>query len=580
MRPTAFRIRDFRSIVDSQVCPFSADNITVLAGQNEAGKTAILQALRDFDLDPGDKPKSTDFFPEVRFDAKPTVSVLFTYEYGAIRKQLEEEDFFVPDSVRAYFENRREVWVHRDLMEGQYYFDADIMKLWDGDPADQALKEGATTAQPTDTPAALTPAEFGEQLRVIWPLFVYFDSFQDILPREVALSSLDATTGKAPQVVRDFVVLSGLDTQKLATIEHDKSIGNYLRHCSASITGDFLNYWKQKSDGEASVDLLVKHVRNSSGEPMLAFYVHDEVDQYPEQRSKGFLWFLSFYLRLAAAQRSNTARRLLLIDEPGTYLHARAQRDVLHLFEHRLAATQQIVYSTHSPFLLPSQHLHRLRIVVKTRTQGTVVVDRLTHRLLRGDEFSDTLSPIIAAIGIDIRETLSFAKPRNLLVEGISDRLYLEAFARLKGSDLFDKVNVFPCTGAGTVPLFASLFIGWGLRYGILLDRDEKGQEIRARLMRELGIGSESIVQPHDATTIEDIISADDFRGLLAHLDPALTLNAGERPSVAVKRQRIDKVLLARKFSELQAAGVLQLTQKTTDAVNRLLKELRTALPT
>lgn len=238
MRPIAFRIRDFRSIVDSQVCPLSADNITVLAGQNEAGKTAVLQALRDFDLDPGDKPQSTDFFPEVRFDAKPTVSVLFTYEYDAIRKQLEDEDFSIPDAVRTYFADRREVWVHRDLMEGQYYFDSDIMKLWDSDSADQVLKEGAGREQSvTDASATLTPSEFGEQLRVIWPLFVYFDSFQDILPREVELSSLDTTTGKAPQVVRDFVVLSGLDTEKLATIEHDKSIGNYLRHCSASITG-------------------------------------------------------------------------------------------------------------------------------------------------------------------------------------------------------------------------------------------------------------------------------------------------------------------------------------------------------
>ena len=71
-------------------------------------------------------------------------------------------------------------------------------------------------------------------------------------------------------------------------------------------------------------------------------------------RGSGFLWFLSFYLKLAAARkRSPERKRLLLIDEPGSYLHARAQKDVLHLFEDRIVPDDQVIYSTHSPYLMP-----------------------------------------------------------------------------------------------------------------------------------------------------------------------------------------------------------------------------------
>lgn len=75
MKPLAFRIFHFRSITDSGVCNFSGDGITVLAGQNEAGKTAILLALRDFDLEEGDAPKTPEYMPEGKLDVKPQVHV-------------------------------------------------------------------------------------------------------------------------------------------------------------------------------------------------------------------------------------------------------------------------------------------------------------------------------------------------------------------------------------------------------------------------------------------------------------------------------------------------------------------------
>ena len=220
---------------------------------------------------------------------------------------------------------------------------------------------------------------------------------------------------------------------------------------------------------------------------------------------------------------------------------------------------------------MPADRLHRLRIVVKAGTDGTKVLDRLTHPLLRGKEFSDTLSPVLSAIGLDITEQLSFARPHNLLVEGISDHFYVNAFARILRPTFLEKVNVFPGSGATTLPILASLFIGWGLRFGILLDRDEEGKKANAKLARDYAILPDRVVHPQDAITIEDVFSPDDFRQLLAAADDDFTLDTGERPSESIKRQGIDKVLLARIFAERVGAGNTQLTQKTRNAAEKLL---------
>jgi hypothetical protein len=581
----------------------SGDNITVLAGQNEAGKTAVLLALRDFDLPSGKPALTPEFVPEGNFEARPRVAVLFKLEDGdvdVLREYVEFPEFF--DRLGEV----ESLWVERDLLSGSYSFDPTLSAIWSEAEKVRAEKRNSADLSSTevgpdsaDVPAgeaqgeskteeSITQGSVGDTMRRLWPAFVYFDSFHDTLPKEVDVDALLAPEGGArqagqpvvSQAVRDFVALSGVDAAKVKELAtQDKALGNYLQSRGASITGDFLTYWKQTIDGEQSVNLQVRHARDAAGVLKLTFYVRDQVDQYPEQRSKGFVWFLSFYLRLAAAQKRRNAEgsRLLLIDEPGSYLHARAQRDVLHLFETRIAPTEPIIYSSHSQFLMPPERLHRMRIVMKSRDNGTRVYDRLTHPDLRGEAFVDTLTPIIQAIGIDITQALSFVGPKNLLVEGITDHIYVTNWARLYRPAWLDTVNVFPGFGATTLPILGSLFIGWGLSFAILLDRDAEAAKTRDKLVKELLVPESRVVQPRDAMSIEDIFSADDFGVLLTSVDPTLTIQASETPSAAIKRQGIDKVLLARAYAQRVSDDGL-LTPATKQRIGRLLDDLTRAL--
>ena len=78
----------------------------------------------------------------------------------------------------------------------------------------------------------------------------------------------------------------------------------------------------------------------------------------------------------------------MLLDEPGLSLHAKAQGDFLNFIDERLAKRYQVVYTTHSPFMIEPTKLNRVRTVQDVDDRGTVV----TSDVMRTDR--DTLFPI------------------------------------------------------------------------------------------------------------------------------------------------------------------------------------------
>jgi predicted ATP-dependent endonuclease of OLD family len=179
-----------------------------------------------------------------------------------------------------------------------------------------------------------------------------------------------------------------------------------------------MEYWKQheiKLIADVNADNLIIGMEES-GSPRL-FKV--------EQRSKGFQWFLSFYLRLKARKENIN---MILIDEPGLYFHAKAQKDVLRVLEN-ISKEAKIVFSTHSPYLLDIDRLDRVRLVLKSDKKGSII-ENIIHK----NADVETLTPIITAIGLDISHDLKIeGKGRNVLLEGISDYYFLHGVKDILG---------------------------------------------------------------------------------------------------------------------------------------------------
>ena len=260
MELIAFRIKDFCSIIDTGECNLSGDNITVLAGQNEAGKTAILSALRDFDLSEEELPVTKDYIPDGRIIVNPSVSVKFKYVGSRINEILKEENLKIPGKVRLHFSHKGYIQITRDLQKGKFNLDKEVNEIWIAEIGDEALEIPEPENRETQQAQMVGPDQFASLIRGNCPSFVYFESFTDQLPREIELEKLiGENLHDAPRPIRDFIGLAEMDMNYITENADDhRRIGNYLRDCGTTITGDFLTYWKQHVNGVQKVNLRVR----------------------------------------------------------------------------------------------------------------------------------------------------------------------------------------------------------------------------------------------------------------------------------------------------------------------------------
>lgn len=141
-----------------------------------------------------------------------------------------------------------------------------------------------------------------------------------------------------------------------------------------------------------------------------------------EHRSTGLQWFLSFFLVFLHEAQAAHENCVLLLDEPGHSLHPLAQRDLSAFFD-GLAVQNQIIYTTHSPFLIDADRLARARKVFVDRDGST----RASGDLLAIEGSDSKLGAgfvVRAALNIAVAEA-SMAGAQAVLVQGMVEQSYL-----------------------------------------------------------------------------------------------------------------------------------------------------------
>jgi hypothetical protein len=300
-----------------------------------------------------------------------------------------------------------------------------------------------------------------------------------------------------------------------------------------------------------------------------------------EGRSKGFQWFFSFYLVFLVESEEGHKDAILLLDEPGLHLHPTAQQELLAFFE-RLSEDNQLVYTTHSPFLIDGEHLHRVRPVTEDSTGHS----RISAESWPSDR--ETIFPLQAAAGYAMVRGL-FQHKDNVLVEGMSDYYYLHALGaqcHASGREaLSDGIYITPCGGTKLVGHIASLFLGQAVRPLVLLDGDAAGRARRDALIKELyAVHATAILMLDDVlgragveTEIEDILSEEIvLPGLSAVLGQPLKLSAADRATGSLPSQI--KAWAARRNVELpdgwKASSAIHLVTQWAEHATRLPDEV------
>lgn len=251
-----------------------------------------------------------------------------------------------------------------------------------------------------------------------------------------------------------------------------------------------------------------------------------------ESRSKGFQWFFSFYLLFLVESEEGHKDAVLLLDEPGLHLHPTAQQELLSFFE-KLSEDNPLIYTTHSPFLIDGEHIHRVRPVTE---------DETGHSRISIDGWPkdrETIFPLQAAAGYAMVRGL-FQHEKNVLVEGMADYLYLHSLnlrcRALGRQGLPDDIYITPCGGTKYVGHIASLFLGQEVRPVVLLDGDDAGRARRDSLMRELYAKNEKAVLmlgdvlDQEECEIEDVIGEETILATLSKfVGKTVSLNQEDR---------------------------------------------------
>lgn len=204
------------------------------------------------------------------------------------------------------------------------------------------------------------------------------------------------------------------------------------------------------------------------------------------ERSNGLKWYLETFID---AQANNISERnvVYLLDEPGIFLHVNAQKELLSLFQHLSEKGNQVVYTTHSPYMLDllDDGVHRIRAVVKNAEGFTYIYKTAYDARISPDSQQDTLAPIINAIGMNLNDTFGPAKDKlNIVTEGMSDYIYLCTMAKVLKINT-EQYAILPSFGASNCINICSILHGWGCCYMALFDYDSAGVTTGGEKMRK-----------------------------------------------------------------------------------------------
>ena len=268
--------------------------------------------------------------------------------------------------------------------------------------------------------------------------------------------------------------LIGRGVDDLEQIEQHEMLTAELEGVSNRFTREFFQYWSQ--DQNLRVQFTLQRGLPGDPAPFNEGWVIRTRIQDPrhghstsfDERSAGFVWFFSFLVWFSQIRQQYGEHLIVLLDDPGLSLHARAQADLLRYIEERLAPSYQVMLTTHSPFMIDAANLSRARTVEKVATDtmtgqpqptGAGLGTKVGDEVLSSDH--DTLFPLQAALAYRISQPL-FVGDYSLLVEGPSEILYFQWFKRklasLGRTSLDDRWVITPSGGIDKIAAFLSLF--------------------------------------------------------------------------------------------------------------------------
>ena len=359
------------------------------------------------------------------------------------------------------------------------------------------------------------------------PRIVYFSDYKKILGninlQDYLHGVKSSTSGNVEYVeefdrvetVRNLFYLAELELDKLEEYQNSPSkLIKLLNQASKKLTSRLNPAWK----GEP----IHVELRFNPGNIMSVIISDVHRDGtitntgLLNRRAEGFKWTFSFIINFAAeTQRSELKEAILLLDEPARNLHPTQQRGISDMLKN-LAGTNQVLYATHSPFMIFDYTPGNLLVVELERKNH---LSKIYYEYWKADDA--TLIPILYGLSRGLvestvdREIGSNSRP-IIIVETMSDTMYLNAFDKfLQDPNIsMNPLNVIPAYNKNSVLPLAIFYRDHGYNTFILLDNDNESKQIAEQLKNNKFSEVQTIFFEREGKllqSIEDYMATEDY---------------------------------------------------------------------
>lgn len=558
-------INKYKSFLEKQEIEIE-DGVTRIVGKNESGKTALLEAMAKFnyfdskdktftfnstnDYPRGELKRYQQEYPNEDFDVITCTFELSDDLLNQISEDVGKEVFTsksikvaktynnikrfynVSTNTKKFIEQFLQNYTLEDSMKQELIKSNSLEELAEKSKeieeltdAYKELKTKYIDSPKTDSEDKLVSYIISEYINPNLPEFLYFDEYYS-LPGTINLQKFssgqvdDTFTKEQKDITKALFELSNIDIKKVMDSNNYEDFIAELEATSNNITDKLLEYWTTNKNLEIKFEIQSKENTSTRNiEKILQIRIRNTKHRVTlplKNRSKGFIWFFSFLVWFSKVQEKKNL--IILLDEPGLNLHAEAQADLLKYIDKELLPRYQVIYTTHSPFMIESDKLDEVRTVYDSNDSkvGSIISNALEEK----DQ--GTLFPLQAALGYNLAQNL-YISDKNLLVEGVADLMFLTVMSGILKENnregLNEDITIVPVGGLDKVATFISLLRGNELNMVCLLDTfiDQKGKKRLEDLIKDKIIKEKQIkffdqyIDRLNIAEIEDMFEIEEY---------------------------------------------------------------------
>jgi predicted ATP-dependent endonuclease of OLD family len=516
-----FDIKNFKGIDEVSVNLVKND-LVLLLGLNESGKSTILKAIECFDfLNDPPKEENSKYFQNIRNKAKvgsnkevvitATINIesrihpLDSNKIGD--KSLSREELDEINNFIEHINNEKQVIISR------------VFPFKNGELSKYFYRIEDSHVFSSKNLSKLIALE----LVNICPFIIYFEDFKDRIPEKIYINNksdsfdsswYDIIDGLFYNTDEDFNIEAFKKYYSKVKPRLDDA-GTVLKRVNKTLNETFTKKWKELSGVKDIESAELNYYPTPSPHFILKIMDGDGTTYSVDERSRGALWYLSFLMKTefrSKRMRNDFGKPVFLIDEPASNLHSNAQQNMVRDFIN-LAENTSIIYTTHSQYLISLYNIKNTYII--ERVDGKVSATKWSDFLQRPKNKRPTsyYQPLANLLNI-IPNTFDVPWNKCLITEGPSDRHVLFAFFQILYGKTPDFV-IYPGVSANDLDNIISLNIGWNSDFKILLDSDKKGKEQQKRYIEEYHLDSKIVNVLHiDNSTIEDYFEDEELKVL------------------------------------------------------------------